>query len=48
MNDFEMTKSTFYAWLHDSDWITIPQRDSDPVDPKKYLNEYSAPRASEI
>lgn len=37
MNDFEMTKSTFYAWLHNSDWIT--QRDSAPVDPNKYLNE---------
>lgn len=43
MNNFEMTKSAFYAWLHNSDWITIPQRDSDPVDPKKPLNELTLP-----
>lgn len=41
MNKFEMTKSDFYAWLHEADWTT--KCDIAPVDPNKYLNEFTLP-----
>lgn len=47
MNDPEaMTKSELYTWLHKADWTT--KCDIAPVDPNKYLNEYSAPQMNGI
>lgn len=41
-----MTKSEFYTWLHKAEWTT--KCDIAPVDPNKYLKEYSAPQMNEI